>query len=102
MEPARLMGFGLNQMEPEYVQPANVAEPAPLHHLGLKMMIPTWPSPPMQEVTPVTTKQMREVTPITPSEGQEVTSVTTKEGYGVTAVAAMSLPGWHPPPSETC
>ena len=94
VEPNRIgLGFGLNQMEPEYVQPTNIAEPTPLQHLSLNMMVPAGPSPPTREVNPVTPKQMRGVTPVTPSEGREVLTSTTKEMYGATTVATTERPG---------
>ena len=52
-EPAKLTGLGLNQMEPKYVQPANIQEPATLHHFGLNMMVPVWTSPLTREVTSI-------------------------------------------------
>ena len=43
-EPAKQTGFGLNKLESKYVQPANITEPAPLHHFCLNMMVPGWTS----------------------------------------------------------
>ena len=78
VEPNRIgLRFGLNQMEPEYIQPTNIAEPTPLQHLGLNMMVPARPSP-----------QAREVTPVTPSEEQAALTSATQEMYGATTVAA--------------
>ena len=56
-EPNRVgLGFSLNHMGLEYVQPTNIAEPEVLRPLpfGLNMMVPARPSPPKEEVTPVT------------------------------------------------
>ena len=83
MEPNRVgLGFSLNQMEPEYVQPTNIAKPTPLRPLGLNMMVPARPSPPRWEVTPVT-----------PNERREALPSATKTMYGATTAAQGSAPG---------
>ena len=80
VEPNRVgLGFSLNQMEPEYVQPTIIAELTPLRPLGLNIIVPARPSPSRWEVTPVT-----------PSERREALTSATKKMYGATTVAAAS------------
>ena len=101
-EPVKLTGFGLNQMEPKYVQPANIPETAPLHHFGLNMMVPGWTSPLMREVNPVTIKKMGKVTSVTISRRESLTSVTlpAMPGPGATRVAARRIPDLLDEPRE--